>query len=210
MYEEEKNEILKTAQKLIECDLVKLSAGNLSIRSDEHVIVTPSGRDYSGMNASDLMVIDLAGNIVEGKHMPSLDSVGLLYIYNHRPDIFAIIHTHQVFATALSLTEDKLPAILTTLANAVGGEVKVTPFAPAGRVETGIVTVENLGNKRAVILKQHGVMTVGPSLKDALYAAVYLEEAAKSYFLSKLFGKAAVLDEDQIEEAVNIFKGYAK
>jgi L-ribulose-5-phosphate 4-epimerase len=152
----------------------------------------------------------MEGNLVEGSLKPSLDSVGLLYIYKHVLDINAIIHTHQVYATALGLTQQKLPPILTTLANAVGGEVAVAPFAPAGKIETGIVTVENLNNKRAVILKNHGVMTVGERLKDALFAAVYLEEAAKSYFLSGIFGRPSALNKAQVEEAVNIFVGYAQ
>ena len=210
MYEDAKKEILETAMKLIDCDLINLGAGNLSIRRGNHVIVTPSGKEYKNLEPNDLPVIDMEGNVVEGVYKPSLDSVGLLYIYKHVPHINAIIHTHQVYATALSLTQTKLPAILTTLANAVGGEVTVTPFAPAGKIETGIVTVENLNNKRAVILKNHGVMTVGEQLNDALIAAVYLEEAAKSFLLSKPFGEPSVLNEEQIEEAVNIFVGYGQ
>ena len=87
---------------------------------------------------------------------------------------------------------------------------EITPFAPAGKIETGIVTVESLNNKRAVILKHHGVMTVGEQLKDALFAAVYLEEAAKSFFISGIFGKPSELNEAQVEESVNIFKGYTQ
>ncbi len=210
MYDSDKTEILKTAKKLIGCGLVKLSSGNLSIRRNTHVIVTPSGMDYLELVEDDLVVIDLKGNIVEGRNQPSLDSVGLLYIYKHMPNVGAIIHTHQVYATALGLTEEKLPAILTTMVNAVGGEVVVTPYAPAGKIETGIVTVEHIGDKKAVILKHHGVITIGKNLTEALYAAVYLEGAAQSYYLSKLFGKASVLDSDQINDAVDIFKGYAK
>jgi len=211
MYEKEKKEILETALKLIDCDLIKLSAGNVSIRKGNNVIITPSGMDYKNLNADDMVVIDLEGNKIEGKNMPSLDSVGLLYIYNNMPEIGAAIHTHQPYSTALSLIADKLPAILTTLVNAVGSKVVyVTPFAPAGKLETGIVTVNNLKGSRAVILRQHGVMAVGNDLTEALYAAVYLEEAAKAYLAVKPLGEPRTLTEEQAEEAIDIFKNYHK
>ena len=208
MYDEQRAEILKTARKMIDLGLIKLGGGNFSVRAGDHVVLTPSGKDYLEMDESDLMVVDMNGNVVEGKHKPSLDTPGLLYIYNHMPDVHALIHTHQVYATAISLVTDRLPAILLTLANAVGGEVLVTPFAPAGKVETGVVTVDTIGDKKAVILKQHGVMAAAKNLKEAMYAAVYLEEAAKSWFAAKSVADPAVLNDDQIREAVNIFVNY--
>ncbi|MCL4415530.1 MAG: class II aldolase/adducin family protein [Actinobacteria bacterium] len=211
MYENEKKDVLETALKLIECDLIKLSAGNVSVRTGDHVVVTPSGKDYKELTPEDIVVIDLKGNKIEGKNMPSLDSIGLLYIYNNMPEVKAAIHTHQPYSTAISLIADKLPGILTTLINAVGSQVVyVTPFAPAGRIETGIVTVENLKGSRAVILRQHGVMTVGADLTEALYAAVYLEEASKAYLAAKPLGEPRVLTDEQAREAIDIFKDYHK
>jgi len=135
----------------------------------------------------------------------------LLYIYNNLPGVNAIIHTHQPYATAISLIQDELPGILTPLVNAIGSSrVYVTPFAPAAKVETGVVTVENLKNGRAVILRQHGVITVGKNLTEALYAAVYLEEAAKSYLAVYPSPNIRVLTDEQIQEAINIFQNYHK
>ena len=211
MYTEEKSEVLSTALKLIECGLVKLSAGNISVRKGNHVIVTPSGKEYKKLTPDDMVVIDMVGNTVEGKNMPSLDSVGLLYIYNHLPQVCAAIHTHQPYATALSLIVDELPPITTTLVNAVGSsKVYISAFAPAAKVETGIETVKNLRGGRAVILQQHGVMTVGSNLEEALYAAVYLEDAAKAYLAVSPLGKVRTLNKEQVSEAINIFKNYHK
>jgi ribulose-5-phosphate 4-epimerase/fuculose-1-phosphate aldolase len=86
----------------------------------------------------------------------------------------------------------------------------VTRFAPAGKVETGIVTVESIGDRNAVILRQHGVMAAGKDLKEALYAVVYLEEAAQAYLMARAIGTPATLDDEQIREAINIFMGYIK
>ena len=114
MYRQEKEEILTTARKLMSYGIVRLSAGNLSVRRGEHVIVTPSGMEYEGLDSSDMVVVDMKGNVVEGERMPSLDTVGLLYIYNHIPRIQALIHTHQVYATAVSLIAEGIPAIVVT------------------------------------------------------------------------------------------------
>jgi L-ribulose-5-phosphate 4-epimerase len=210
MYREEKEEILRTAHKLQSEGIIKLSAGNLSVRRGEHVIVTPSGMDYEGLDSSDMVVVDLKGSVVEGERKPSLDTVGLLYIYNHIPRIQALIHTHQVYATAVSLVADRIPAMLTPQVNTLKGDVPVTRFAPAGKVETGIVTVESIGDRNAVILRQHGVMAAGKDLKEALYAVVYLEEAAQAFLLTRAVGTPATLNDEQIREAINIFVGYIK
>ncbi len=210
MYRQEKEEILRAAHKLMSYGIVKLSAGNFSIRRGEHVIVTPSGMDYEGLDSSDLVVVDLQGNVVEGERKPSLDTVGLLYVYNHIPRIQALIHTHQVYATAVSLIADSIPAMLTPQVNTLKGDVPVTRFAPAGKVETGMVTVESIGERNAVILRQHGVMAAGKDMKEALYAVVYLEEAAQAYLAVRSIGKPATLNEEQIREAINIFVGYIK
>ncbi len=210
MYREEKEQILSTARKLMSYGIVRLSAGNFSIRRGEHVIVTPSGMDYEGLDSSDLVVVDMKGKVVEGERKPSLDTVGLLYIYNHLPRIQALIHTHQVYATAVSLIADRIPAMLTPQVNTLKGDVPVTRFAPAGKVETGIVTVESIGDRNAVILRQHGVMAAGKDLKEALYAVVYLEEAAQAFLLARAIGTPATLNEEQIHEAINIFVGYIK
>jgi L-ribulose-5-phosphate 4-epimerase len=210
MYRQEKEEILKTARKLMAYGIVRLSAGNLSVRRGEHVIVTPSGMEYEGLDSSDLVVVDMRGKVVEGERAPSLDTVGLLYIYQHIPRIQALIHTHQVYATAVSLVADGIPPMLTPQVNALKGDVPVTRFAPAGKVETGMVTVESIGDRNAVILRQHGVMAAGKDLKEALYAVVYLEEAAQAFLAARAIAAPATLNSEQIRQAIDIFVGYIK
>jgi L-ribulose-5-phosphate 4-epimerase len=208
MYEKEKEELIKTAGKLISCGLIKLTTGNLSVRNGEHVIISPSGMDKSELEVNDIVVIDLKGNVVEGIRKPSKESDGNLYIYNNMPDVKAIIHTHQVYATAVSLVGDTLPAILTTQASAVGGEVKVTPYAPAGSKQIGIYAVEYFGGNKAVILKHHGVYAIGNNLNDALHTAVYLEEASQTYLAARAICVPPVLADWQIQKAHDIYKGY--
>jgi L-ribulose-5-phosphate 4-epimerase len=208
VYKKEKEELIKTAGKLISCGLIKLTTGNLSVRKGEHIIISPSGMDKSELEIDDIVVIDLKGNVIEGIRRPSKESDGNLYIYNNMPEVKAIIHTHQVYATAVSLVGDSLPAILTTQASAVGGEVKVTPYAPAGSEEIGVYAVKNFGGNKAVILKHHGVYVIGNNLNDALHAAVYLEEAAQTYLAARAICIPPVLVDWQIQKAHDIYKNY--
>jgi L-ribulose-5-phosphate 4-epimerase len=210
MYEDKKSEIISTAKKLMQCGLIKLTTGNLSVRCGDHIIFTPSGMDYNECTEEDMVVMDLEGNVVEGTREPSREKDGCLYIYRKLKEVNAIIHTHQVYASAVGLISDKLPVIFTTQASACGGEINVTPYAPAGAVETGIHTVEYLNGKKAVILKHHGVNVVGTDLDDALHAAIYLEEAAEAYLAVRNIAEPPVLVDWQIEKAHEVYKGYLK
>lgn len=211
MYEAEKKEIIKSALMLKEYRLIALSGGNVSIRTEAgHVIATPSGMLYESMVPEDVVVLDMEGNTIEGTRRVSVDIEAILYILKNMSEVNAVIHTHQVYASAVGLVEDELPAAVTTLPNACLGPVTVAPYSSAASLEMGINTVKYINNKRAVILKNHGVITVGGTLKEALYAAVYLEDAAKTYILAKSIGTPKILDEEQIKVAVGKFQNYGQ
>jgi len=211
MYESEKREIINAGLALKEYNLIALSGGNVSMRlSNGQLLVTPSGMAYDGMVEDDVVVMDIDGNVVEGGRRPSVDSLALLHIYRNMDRVNAIIHTHQVYATAISLVFDKVPNAVTTLANACAGEVNVAPFSSAASLQMGVETVDHIGDSNAVILKNHGVITVGGSLKEALYAAVYLEDAVKTYFVAKSMGEPTLLTDEQFKEAVEVFKDYGQ
>ncbi len=211
MYSKEKREIINAGLALKEYNLIALSGGNVSMRmADGNILVTPSGMAYDGMVEDDVVVVDPAGTVIEGERRPSVDSLALLHIYKNMDRVNAIIHTHQVYATAISLVFDKVPNAVTTLANACAGEVNVAPFSSAASLQMGIETVDHIGNSNAVILKNHGVITVGGTLKEALYAAVYLEDAVKTYFVAKSMGEPTLLTDAQFQEAIDVFKDYGQ
>lgn len=212
MFEIEKKAVIEAGKKLDHYGLIALSGGNVSRRMESgEILVTPSGMIYDEMLYDDILVIDIDGNILEGKLRESVDTVALLYIFQKRPDIHAIIHTHQPYATALGLVEEEIECNLTTLANATRGAVKVAPYSSAASVEMGKEVVDNLGDKLAVVLKHHGVMAVGDCLKQALYACVYLEEASKTILLAKSTGKVmACMNPQQVKDAVEVFKHYGQ
>jgi L-ribulose-5-phosphate 4-epimerase len=162
------------------------------------------------MKERDVVVVDIKGNRIEGTMRESVDTVALLYIYENMPNVNAIIHTHQPYATAAGLIDDVLPAAVTTLANVTLGAVNVAPYCSAASLDMGVQTVKYIGDRRAVILKHHGVITVGKDLKEALYAAVYMEDAAKTYLAAKAAGKPVIMTDEQTQDAVDIHKTYGQ
>ena len=207
MYEADKIELIEAGREIKKIGLVQLTGGNLSVRKPNgDVVVTPSGMPYEPMVPEDVLVLNKEGKVIEGTLRPSVDTPALLYIYDHCPEINALIHTHQPYATAISLIQDEFRADLTTLGNACRGNVKCTPYSSAASIDMGIDTVKYLGDQLAVILSHHGVMTVGDSLKQALNAAVYLEECAKGYLAARACGEIRHLTDDQIRATAEVYK----
>jgi L-ribulose-5-phosphate 4-epimerase len=212
LYEKEREEVRIAGTKLDRYGLIALSGGNVSLRLPSgEILVTPSGMIYEDMVPSDVLVMDIEGKIIEGERAPSVDTVALLYIFKKMPHINAVIHTHQPFATAVGLVADELPCVVTTLPNATKGPVKVCPFSSAASIDMGIQTVNNAGSTLAVILKSHGVIAIGTSLKEALYSCIYLEEAAKTYVYARsMSDKVACLKPEQWQQAADTFKYYGQ
>lgn len=187
--------------------------GSLSARDysdSEMVVITPSGMQFSTLTSEDLVVLDLKGNIIEGKRSPSLDRIFHLAVYNARPDVFGIIHTHSPYATAFaSLAKPILPLIMSLVISA-GGLVDVAPFAFPGSEELGQRVVEGLGKKNAVLMEQHGVLAVGKNLSKALAVAGTVENVAQIQAITESLGGARPLDQKTINEGLIFEKNYGQ
>ena len=195
MFENEKKAVLDTALEIKRNHLISLCGGNISVRlPDGTFLVTPSGMIYEDMVPDDVVRVNGDGIAVEGSRRPSSDTPALLYIFQKMPWVKAVIHTHQPWATAAGLVTDLLPACLVTQIDANRSDVYVAPFTPSGEQQMGVLTVDYAHDAWAVILKHHGVMAYGPSLKDALFSAVYLEEAAQTYMIARAVGPVPTLD----------------
>lgn len=207
MLEQLRKEVLQTARQLPKYKLISLSGGNVSGRdiTTGYIVITPSGMDYEGLSPADLVVVDLEGKVIEGKWKPSVDTKDHLYIYKNKPEVNSIIHTHSPYATCFALLNQEIPCAATTLANEVGGSVPVAKYAPVASDGIGPSVVEAIGDKRACLLANHGVITVGPSVRHALVAAVMLEDAAKTYHLAKCIGEPVILPESEIKKARDLF-----
>jgi L-ribulose-5-phosphate 4-epimerase len=200
MFEKEKLAVLNTARKMEHYQLVCLSGGNVSLRTEDgNFLITPSAMKYDEMEPEDVVLVDEEGKVLEGIRRPSSDTAALLYIFKHMPNVNAIIHTHQPYATAVGLITDVLPACLTTIINEHNGPVNVAPFTISSDEGMGIMTVEYAKGSLAVILKHHGVVAFGKNLDEALGSAVYLEESCKAYLAARAVGPIALLTEEQIK-----------
>lgn len=211
MFEKEKNEMIKAGITMDRYGLIALSGGMLGMRMESgEILMSPSGMIYEDMETSDVLVMDSEGTIIEGTKKPSSDTEAVLYIFKHRKDLNAAVHTHQPYATAVGLICDEWRVNLTTLANAGGGNIKVSPYSSPGSADMGIDTINYLGDANGVILAHHGVMTVGTTLKQALYAAVYMEESAKCYLAAHAVGTMKEMTDAQIKQSVDVFKYYGQ
>lgn len=212
MFDTQKQEVLNAALKLDRYGLIALSGGNVSCRMDSgEVLVTPSGMIYDDMVPEDILVVDLDGNIIDGERKASVDTEALLYIYKNMPQVNAVIHTHQPYATGLGLVMDELPCNLSTMANATEGPVAVAEYGDPGSLSMGVEAVKAIGDRLAVVLKHHGVIAVGRDLRQALFSCVYLEEAAKTVSVALSTGMPmATMTQEQIDEAVAVFHRYGQ
>jgi L-ribulose-5-phosphate 4-epimerase len=172
-------------------NLVAWTSGNISARDPEtgYVVIKPSGVRYENLLAQHMVILDLEGKRIEGTLKPSSDTASHLYIYRHRPDIGGIVHTHSPYATAFAALGRPIPVYLTAMADEFGGPIPCGGFALIGGEEIGKVVVESIGDSPAVLLKNHGVFTVGPNAEAALKAAVMVEDVARTTWLALQIGE---------------------
>ncbi len=181
-------------------DLVKWTGGNVSGRDPETglVVIKPSGVKYPDLKPEQLVVVDLNGQIVEGDLSPSSDTASHLYIYRHRPDVGGIVHTHSPYATAFAAVGKPIPVYLTAIADEFGGPIPVGGFALIGGEEIGRVVVDSIGSSPAVLLKNHGVFTIGQTAEAAVKAAVMVEDVARTVWYALQLGVPEVIPAEDV------------
>jgi len=195
-----KDDLVRLHAELPRHDLVVWTGGNVSARDPESglVVIKPSGVRYEDLTADTLVVLDLDGRIVEGTHRPSSDTASHLYIYRHRPDVNGVVHTHSRYATAFAAVGRSIPVYLTAQADEFGGEIPCAGFAFIGDEAIGALVVETIGRSPAVLLKNHGVFTVGASASAAVKAAVMTEDVAATVWAALQIGQPEVLPDDVV------------
>jgi L-fuculose-phosphate aldolase len=199
--EKAKEQIAKMGQKIIAAGLVFGTWGNISVRvaKEELVVITPSGIDYGNIQARDMVVVDYAGQVVEGERRPSNETQMHLAIYRARNDVGAVMHTHSVFASAMAVAQTAIPPIMEDMAQLIGGGVPVARYARAATAELAANAVEALGELNAVLLANHGVVGVGRDLNEAFDVCQVVERSAQVYAWAGLNGRPAELPARDIE-----------
>ncbi|WP_434655485.1 L-ribulose-5-phosphate 4-epimerase [Thermoanaerobacterium thermosaccharolyticum] len=203
MLEQLKQRVYKMNMMLPKNNLVTMTSGNVSGRDPDTglVVIKPSGVLYDDMTPDDMVVVDLNGNVVEGKLKPSVDTATHLYVYKHRSDVNGIVHTHSPYATSFAALGRSIPVYLTAIADEFGCAIPVGPYAKIGGEEIGKAIVEHIGDSPAILMKNHGVFTIGNTPEAALKAAVMVEDTAKTVHLALLLGTPDVIPDEEVKRA---------
>jgi len=202
MLEKLKQELVELHLELPKHNLVVWTGGNVSARDAETglVVIKASGIRYEDMRPEHIVVVDLDGKMVEGDYKPSSDVYSHLYIYKHRPDVNGVAHTHSVYATAFAAVNKPIPVVLTAIADEFGGAIPCGGFALIGDDAIGKVVLDSIGKSPAVLLKNHGVFTIGKNARSAVKAAVMTEDNAKTVWLAMQIGTPDVIPQEDVEK----------
>jgi L-ribulose-5-phosphate 4-epimerase len=173
-------------------DLVVWTAGNVSARvpGADLLVIKPSGLSYDAITPEAMVVTDFDAHLVEGDLQPSSDTAAHAYVYRHLPHVGGVVHTHSTYATAWSARAEPIPCVLTMIADEFGGDIPVGPFALIGDDSIGRGIVETLAGHRssAVLMRNHGVFTVGKDATSAVKSAVLCEDVARTVHIARQLG----------------------
>jgi L-ribulose-5-phosphate 4-epimerase len=195
---------------LVAAGLVAWTSGNISARvpGEDLMVIKPSGVGYPELTPDSMVVCGLDGRAVDDPavnpmgYQPSSDTATHAYVYRQMPEVGGVVHTHSGYATAWAARGEAIPCVITAMADEFGGEIPIGPFALIGSDEIGRGIVGTLSGHRspAVLMRSHGVFTIGGTARDALKAAVMCEDAARTVHLARAYGGPLTpLTQDQID-----------
>ncbi len=183
--------------------LVSWTGGNISGRVPglDLFVIKPSGVRYADLTPDSMVVCDLNGLLVDGSLRPSSDTAAHAYVYRHMPEVGGVVHTHSPYATAWAAIGEPIPCVVTAMADEFGGEIPLGPFARIGDDAIGEGVVRTLRGHRspAVLMRGHGVFTIGPDATAAVKAAVMCEDVARTVHLARQLGPVTPLAPDDID-----------
>jgi L-ribulose-5-phosphate 4-epimerase len=190
-------------QELVRYNLVVWTAGNVSARvpGEDLFVIKPSGVPYDELTPGNMILCDLDGTVVAGEHSPSSDTAAHAYVYRHMPEVGGVVHTHSTYACAWAARGEAVPCVLTAMADEFGAEIPIGPFALIGDDSIGRGIVDTLTGHRspAVLMKSHGVFTVGKDAKAAVKAAVMCEDVARTVHISRQLGEPLPIAQADID-----------
>ena len=180
------------------------TAGNVSARvpGEKLLVIKPSGVRYEDISPESMVVTDLEARLVEGDLEPSSDTAAHAYVYKHMPHVNGVVHTHSTYATAWCARGEPIPCVLTMIADEFGGEIPVGPFALIGDDSIGQGIVQTLNGHRspAVLMRNHGVFTIGASAEAAVKAAVMCEDVARTVHIARQLGEPRPIAQADVDK----------
>ncbi len=198
-----KAEVCALHAELLRWGLVAWTSGNVSARvpGQELMVIKPSGVSYEDLTPELMIVCDLDGKQVSGDLSPSSDTAAHAYVYRHRPDVGGVVHTHSPYATAWAAAGKSIPCAITAMGDEFGDDIPLGPFALIGddSIGQGIVATLEASRSPAVLMRNHGVFTIGKNAKAAVKAAVMCEDVARTVHLAQQLGQVRRLPQDRID-----------
>ena len=207
-------EVSRLHQELVRYGLVVWTGGNVSGRvpGADLMVIKPSGVSYDDLAPENMILCDLDGNVVPGslscERSPSSDTAAHAYVYRHMPEVGGVVHTHSTYAVAWAARREPIPCVLTMIGDEFGGEIPVGPFALIGDDSIGRGIVETLrgSRSRAVLMANHGPFTVGVTAKDAVKAAVMVEDVARTVHFARQLGEPVPIAQSDIDSLYNRYQ----
>jgi len=201
--EDVRAEVCALHAELVRYGLVAWTSGNVSARvaGTELMVIKPSGVGYDDLTPANMVVLDLDGNRVAGDLTPSSDTDAHAYVYRNMPEVGGVVHTHSTYACAWAARAEPIPCVLTGMADEFGGEIPIGPFALIGSddIGRGIVATLTGHRSKAVLMRNHGVFTIGTDARAAVKAAVLCEDVARSVHLARSLGPLVPIDPADID-----------
>jgi L-ribulose-5-phosphate 4-epimerase len=201
-YKSTREQLLDTVTKANEVNLIRMSAGNISTRTDDSLVaITPSGVKYRNMSMGDISIVDLDGNLVEGLK-PSSETPMHTAIYRNLPEVGSICHTHSTHAITFAMLGDQIPIANLELV-VCGAPIPVAPWACPGTSKAGEVTVEIFKERpelKVILLRKHGLVAIGANLDQAFDMAFNAEVGFQAYYQALQIGKPQPITEKQLNE----------
>ncbi|MHB8494829.1 MAG: class II aldolase/adducin family protein [Casimicrobiaceae bacterium] len=202
-----RNAIIATALRMNELGINRGKSGNVSVRTGDGFLITPSALPYDETNPEDIVTVHDDGRAV-GRHLPSSEWRFHRAIYAARPEVQAIVHAHSPFATTLACLDRGIPAFHYMVAVAGGSDIRCSSYATFGTQALADEALRALDGRRACMLAHHGMIAVGESLKDALALAVEVETLAEMYWRALQIGMPTILSDQEMDRVLEKFSIY--
>lgn len=206
-YLEERQQVVEAGMAMASAALAVGTWGNISCRLPDAdlMAITPSGMDYNILQPEDILIMDLDGNIVDGRRKPSTEDPLHRAIYSARKDIDAIVHTHSFYASAMAAARKPIPGAMEDLVQIVGGDVRVARYSLPGTPELGRNVVEAMEGRNGVLLANHGVVGAAKDLKQALTICQIIEKSALITIAAQAVGGVVELPQGDIDSMRTYF-----
>lgn len=201
--------IIAACKRLEHSGLNRGTAGNISCREKDHFLITPTGVPVDEITPSKIVAVDFDGKVI-GIGKPSSEWRFHCDILKARPEINAVVHTHAPHATALACLREELPPFHYMIALAGGDSVRCAPYALFGTEDLSRHAVHALTDRKACLLANHGMITLGHDLDEAMAIAVEVESLCQQYLLARQVGEPQLLSDDEMRQVINRFKTYGR